>query len=54
MSMYIKRTLEAEIAKLNDFFLFADDNPEMKQSSNLLMTEEAAEYLKLKPNTLER
>ena len=34
--------------------LFADDKPEMKQSSNLLTTEEAAEYLKLKPNTLER
>lgn len=31
-----------------------DDKPEIKQSSNLLTTEEAAEYLKLKPNTLER
>lgn len=31
-----------------------DDKPGIKQSSNLLTTEEAAEYLKLKPNTLER
>jgi excisionase family DNA binding protein len=31
-----------------------DDKPEIKQSSNLLTTEEAAKYLKLKPNTLER
>ena len=34
--------------------LLADDKPDIKQSSNLLTTEEAAEYLKLKPNTLER
>ena len=48
--------LEAKIlekqSKEND--LLPDTKPTVKQKSNLLTTEEAAEYLKLKPNTLER
>ena len=48
--------LEAKIlekqSKEND--LLPDNKPIVKQKSNLLTTEEAAEYLKLKPNTLER
>ncbi|MBR3677124.1 MAG: pentapeptide repeat-containing protein [Alphaproteobacteria bacterium] len=31
-----------------------DNNPEIKYNSNLMTTEDAAKYLKLKPNTLER
>lgn len=34
--------------------LLPDNKATVKQNSNLLTTEEAAEYLKLKPNTLER
>ena len=48
--------LEAKIlekqSKEND--LLPDNKPTVKQKSNLLTTEEAADYLKLKPNTLER
>jgi excisionase family DNA binding protein len=53
LQSYAIERLEEQIRKKKKVLL-EDETPEIKQSSNLLTTEEAAEYLKLKPNTLER